>query len=173
MKKLYANEYLMLSVLGFCVGISILIYGFYSIINYTQGAEVLCVLSIGLIILILYNVLKIFPNTWIKYNKDTIIISQVSSKQEKGKKRKNKKILNVKNIKKYGFSYELLQKNIEYTHCKNGALGINLEIVILMKDNEKFSVDLIYYTKKQRKLLLQHIYTNTKIFPTGSLKSYL
>ena len=55
MKKLYAKEYLMLSVLGFCVGMSVLIYGFYSFINYTKGAEVLCVLSIGLIIIILYN----------------------------------------------------------------------------------------------------------------------
>ena len=83
------------------------------------------------------------------------------------------KMVKCKRKSKYGFSFELLQKNIEYTHGKNGALGIDLEIVILMKNNEKFPVDLMYYTKKQRKLLLQHIYTNTGIFPTGSLNNYL
>ena len=158
MKKIYAKGYLKLSVLGLCVGMFIMLYGIYSIINYTKGAELLCIFSSGLIILILYKVLKIFPNTWIKYDTDIITISRISKEHENGK---------------YGFSFELLQKNIEYTHGKNGALGIDLEIVILMKNNEKFPLDLMYYTKKQRKLLLQHIYTNTGIFPTGSLNNYL
>ena len=43
----------------------------------------------------------------------------------------------MKNIRKYGFSFELLQENIEYTHCKNGALGIDMEMAILMEDNIK------------------------------------
>lgn len=143
------------------------------IINYTKGAELLCIFSSGLIILILYKVLKIFPNTWIKYDTDIITISRISKEHENGKMQRKENTLNVKNISKYGFSFELLQKNIEYTHGKNGALGIDLEIVILMKNNEKFPLDLMYYTKKQRKLLLQHIYTNTGIFPTGSLNNYL
>ena len=173
MKKIYAKGYLKLSVLGLCVGMFIMLYGIYSIINYTKGAELLCIFSSGLIILILYKVLKIFPNTWIKYDTDIITIRRISKEHENGKMQKKKNTLNVKNISKYGFSFELLQKNIEYTHGKNGALGIDLEIAILMKNNEKFPVDLMYYTKKQRKLLLQHIYTNTGIFPTGSLNNYL
>lgn len=173
MKKIYAKGYFILSAVVFCVGIFILIYGFYGSINDIKGSELLCVLSIVLMIIFLYNVLKIFPNTWIKYDKDTIIISQISSKYENGKKQKREVALNVKKIRKYGFSFELLQENIEYTHCKNGVLGIDMEMAILMEDNEKFSVDLMYYTKKQIKLLLQHIYTNTSIFPTGSLNNYL
>ena len=107
----------------------------------------------------------------IKYDTDIITISRISKEHENGKMQKKENTLNVKNISKYGFSFELLQKNIEYTHGKNGALGIDLEIVILMKNNEKFPVDLMYYTKKQRKLLLQHIYTNTGIFPICKLRS--
>ena len=61
MKKIYAKGYLKLSVLGLCVGMFIMLYGIYSIINYTK---LLCIFSSGLIILILYKVLKIFPNTW-------------------------------------------------------------------------------------------------------------
>lgn len=84
MKKIYAKGYLMLSAVAFCVGIFILIYGFYGSINDIKGSELLCVLSIGLMIIFLYKVLKILPNTWIKYDKDTIIISQISSKYENG-----------------------------------------------------------------------------------------
>ena len=58
--------------------------------------------------------------------------------------------MNVKNISKYGFSFELLQKNIEYTHGKNGALGIDLEIVILMKNNRKISIRLNVLHKKSK-----------------------
>lgn len=50
---------------------------------------------------------------------------------------------------------------------------VNMKMAILMEDNKRFSIDLMYYTKKQIKLLLQHIYTNTSIFPTGSLNNYL
>ena len=104
----------MLSAVAFCVGIFILIYGFYGSINDIKGSELLCVLSSGLMIIFLYKVLKTFPNTWIKYDKDTIIISQISSKYENGKKQKKEVTLNVKNIRKYGFSFELLQENIEW-----------------------------------------------------------
>ena len=52
MKKIYAKGYLKLSVLGLCVGMFIMLYGIYSIINYTKGAELLCIFSSGLIILI-------------------------------------------------------------------------------------------------------------------------
>ena len=76
MKKIYAKGYLKLSVLGLCVGMFIMLYGIYSIINYTKGAELLCIFSSGLIILILYKVLKIFPNTWIKYDTDIITIAE-------------------------------------------------------------------------------------------------
>ena len=102
MKKIYAKGYLKLSVLGLCVGMFIMLYGIYSIINYTKGAELLCIFSSGLIILILYKVLKIFPNTWIKYDTDIITISRISKEHENGKMQKKKNTLNVKNISKYG-----------------------------------------------------------------------
>ena len=48
-----------------------------------------------------------------------------------------------------------------------------MEIVFLMNDNTKFPIDLIYYTKNQRKTLLYLIYKNTGILPSGSLQTYL
>ena len=67
MKKIYAKGYLKLSVLGLCVGMFIMLYGIYSIINYTKGAKLLCIFSSGLIILILYKVLKIFPKLYMSF----------------------------------------------------------------------------------------------------------
>ena len=48
-----------------------------------------------------------------------------------------------------------------------------MEMVIVMKDNTKFPIDLMFYTKKQREFLLHYIYTNTRILPTRSLKTHL
>ena len=41
MKKIYAKGYLKLSVLGLCVGMFIMLYGIYSIINYTKASCIL------------------------------------------------------------------------------------------------------------------------------------
>ena len=121
----------------------------------------------------MFNFLKFFPNTWIEYSENIIVISRVSSKTQNTKKQRRLDKLNIKEISKYGFSFELLHENIEYTHYKNGALGIDMEIFFLMNDNTKFPIDLMYYTKNQRKTLLYHIYKNTGILPSGSLQTYL
>ena len=173
MKKLYAKGYFAMFILVCCVGILILLYGFHAKNNYIQGAELLCISGIFLILLFLFYFLKIFPNTWIEYSENIIVISRVSSKTQNTKKQRRLDKLNIKEISKYGFSFELLHENIEYTHYKYGALGIDMEIVFLMNDNTKLPIDLIYYTKNQRKTLLYHIYKNTGILPSGSLQTYL
>ena len=173
MKKIYAKGYFTMFILVCCVGILILFYGLHARDNRIQGAELLCISGIFLLLLSLFNFLKFFPNTWIEYSENIIVISRVSSKPQNTKKQRRLDKLNIKEISKYGFSFELLHENIEYTHYKNGALGIDMEIFFLMNDNTKFPIDLMYYTKNQRKTLLYHIYKNTGILPSGSLQTYL
>lgn len=173
MKKLYAKGYFMMLIFVACVGFLLLMYGAHCISNYIQGSELVCISGVILIFLSVLNLLRIFPNTWIKYNKNIIMISRVSSNSENKKKQKKEDKLDIKEIKQYGFSFDMLHQNIEYTHGKNGGLGIDMEMVIVMKDNTKFPIDLMFYTKKQREFLLHYIYTNTGILPTGSLKTHL
>lgn len=92
-----------------------MLYGIYSIINYTKGAELLCIFSSGLIILILYKVLKIFPNTWIKYDTDIITISRISKEHENGKMQKKENTLNVKISANMGFLLNCYKKYRVYT----------------------------------------------------------
>lgn len=75
---------------------------------------------------------------------------------------KKENTLNVKISANMGFLLNCY-KNIEYTHGKNGALGIDLEIVILMKNNEKFPVDLMYYTKSKGNYY-SNIYTQIQVY---------
>ena len=65
MKKIYAKGYFTMFILVCCVGILILFYGLHARDNRIQGAELLCISGIFLLLLSLFNFLKFFPNTWI------------------------------------------------------------------------------------------------------------
>lgn len=68
MKKLYAQGYLRLSMLGVGVGCLIFLYGCYtSIKSNVKGNELLIIFGIGLILLTIYKLQTIFPYTWVKY----------------------------------------------------------------------------------------------------------
>ena len=88
MKKLYAKGYFMMLIFVACVGFLLLMYGAHSISNYIQGSELVCISGVILIFLSVLNLLRIFPDTWIKYNKNIIMISRVSSNSENKKKQK-------------------------------------------------------------------------------------
>ena len=105
MKKIYAKGYFTMFILVCCVGILILFYGLHARDNRIQGAELLCISGIFLLLLSLFNFLKFFPNTWIEYSENIIVISRVSSKTQNTKKQRRLDKLNIKEISKYGFSF--------------------------------------------------------------------
>jgi hypothetical membrane protein len=91
MKKLYAQGYLRLSMLGVGVGCLILLYGYYTNIKSNiKGSELLIIFGIGLILLTIYKLQKIFPYTWVKYGNGCITISRIS-KEKKHMRRKEKR----------------------------------------------------------------------------------
>ena len=69
--------------------------------------------------------------------------------------------------------FEILKRNIECTHSKEGPLGIDMEMFILTKEQKIIPIELMYYTKNQSKCLIKYIYTNTGILPCGQLNDYL
>ena len=175
MKKLYAQGYLRLSMLGVGVGCLIFLYGCYtSIKSNVKGRELLIIFGIGLILLTIYKLQMIFPYTWVKYGNGCITISRISKeKNTHEKKRKKIDIIDVTKIEKYGFSFEILKRNIECTHYKEGPLGIDMAMFILTKEQKIVPIELMYYTKTQSKCLIKYIYANTGILPSGQLNDYL
>ncbi|MFR4696911.1 MAG: hypothetical protein ACLT5X_16085 [Blautia producta] len=91
MKKLYAQGYLRLSMLGVGVGCLIFLYGCYtSIKSNVKGSELLIIFGIGLILLTIYKLQMIFPYTWVKYGNGCITISRISKEKNTHEKKKDR-----------------------------------------------------------------------------------
>ena len=120
MKKLYAQGYLRLSMLGVGVGCLIFLYGCYtSIKSNVKGSELLIIFGIGLILLTIYKLQMIFPYTWVKYGNGCITISRIS--KEKNTHEKKRKKIDIKLITSF-----LLNKMIKDLY-HSGPAGIPLE----------------------------------------------
>ena len=102
-----------------------------------------------------------------------VLLLVVFQKKKTHMRRKKIDIIDVTKIEKYGFSFEILKRNIECTHCKEGPLGIDMEMFILTKEQKIVPIELMYYTKTQSKCLIKYIYANTGILPSGQLNDYL
>lgn len=141
------------------------------------GRGILAIGGIGIILVVFLLNGRVYKSFQIQYGERKIVIKRRSKELKNwkphGKWQNKEDTILLSELTSYGMTYEQQKTNLEYYHGRNGGLGLDSEVFFQKKNGEMVSTELLYFTDKQIRELVQYIYKETGIVPLGKLKKEL
>lgn len=152
------------------LGLSIIVADIYIWIGIYGGERMYIVgliYGVPAILISILSSVKMYLTHYIEYGNGKIIIKQdykeVVDKKPVGKWKSRESEIMVESIVRYGNSWEVLGRRIEFTHSCGNVYLQKVEYFLELSSDEIIGFDAAFYTKKQLGGLFQYIYNETGI----------